>query len=213
MFSQIRSLDLFPTPFVIASLAEETRSDLNQRLEAVVMARRAESTGVQVSNRGGWQSDANITDWGGEPIQELLQAIQTLLNEITLHLENNQYQRRAIPWKINGWANINRQANTNALHTHPGAYWSAVYYVRVPEEVAGEKRGGELELFDPRGTLPLMYCPVLRFGIKGSTSAGASELYKPKAGECVIFPSWLPHAVNGYEGGDMRISLAFNFSV
>lgn len=212
LFSTIQSRDLFPTPFIIAQLPQEDFGAINLALEQRILEKEMQDSGVTISNRGGWQSDAKLLEWGGEPIKRLVDAIADLLNQITLVLDNNSYTRAAIKWRVNGWANINRKGHQNVAHTHPGAYWSVVYYVKVPDPSHGMV-GGELELLDPRGCLPLMYCPSLRFGVKGTTSAGTSELHQPNAGQCIIFPSWLSHAVSPYIGEDTRISIALNFSV
>lgn len=209
-FANTNVKNLFPTPFVMASLAPYDIARVNSVLIPMLLKKAEESQGVHVSNAGGWQSDARLPEWGGEPVNVILMSLKELLGQVTLYLDNMEFKRGAIDWKINGWANINRKGDSNTLHTHPGAYWSAVYYVQVDEE---ENTGAELELLDPRGPLPSIYCPLLRFGIQGYVTAGGSELHKPKAGECVLFPSWLQHAVKPYTGSGTRIYLAFNFSI
>ena len=42
------------------------------------------------------------------------------------------------PWICNMWANINRSGHANEFHSHPGAYWSCVYY--VDDGGIGERR-------------------------------------------------------------------------
>lgn len=209
-FSEFSVKHLFPTPLVVASFAPEEVARLNEQLEQMVLKKSAESEGVTISNEGGWQSDDQILQWGGPPVQTVMKALKELLGQITLHMEGTDLQRVNVDWRINGWANINRKGHSNAPHTHPGAYWSAVYYVRTDNDAP--EKGGELELYDPRGVMPILYCPKLRFGIQGYISAGVSELHAPKAGQCLIFPSWLTHAVRAYTGDATRISLAFNFS-
>ena len=209
-FADTAIRNFFPTPFVICRFAEGEQAALNATLIQMVMARAGASAGVKISNAGGWQSDDRILEWGGEPVRQLMEAITAMLGDITLIMDQGMPKRDRIDWRIAGWANINRQGHSNVAHDHPGAYWSAVYYVQTDNT---DPMGGELELLDPRGSLPLFYAPNLRMGIKGYTTAGMSELYKPQAGDCVIFPSWLKHAVTRSIGSGDRISLAFNFSV
>jgi uncharacterized protein (TIGR02466 family) len=109
------------------------------------------------------------------------------------------------------WANINRTGHGNEFHSHPGAYWSGVYYVDDGGIASDGSLGGELEFLDPRGPVPLMNAPHLR--MSGSLSAGATEKVVPKAGRMVIFPAWLLHQVRPYLGTDVRISIAFNLTV
>ncbi len=212
IFSDLSIKNLFATPLVIAALPADEAAALNAELVKIIMQKAEETAGVKISNYGGWQSDDKILDWGGAPVKRVLDGMNELLAQITLRQQKSDVERVNVPWRVHGWANINRKGNTNVVHCHPGAYWSAVYYVQIEEE-KGEQLGGELELLDPRGVLPIMYCPELKMGIKGYVSAGTSELHSPKPGQLVIFPSWLPHAVAPYRGEGTRISLAFNFSV
>ena len=35
--------------------------------------------------------------------------------------------------------------------------------------------------------------------------------YEPKAGRCIMFPSWVTHCVDPNKSDDLRISVSFNF--
>jgi len=213
IFSTIDVKPLFPTPFVKASLDDEISIELNRQLVALILKKAQESRGVFISNSRGWQSDDKLIEWGGESVQVILGALRELLNQITMCVDGEQFRRVALDWRVNGWANINYECSSNVPHVHPGAYWSAVYYVSTDAIDTKDEEGGELELFDPRGVLPIHYGPSLRFGVQDYASAGTSQLHKPKPGQCVVFPSWLKHAVKSFTGGGARISLAFNFSI
>ncbi len=164
---------------------------------------------AHITNVGGWQSDTKLLEWGGEPVKKIVGALKEVIKQVTMDLHNPKFELTT-NWKIYGWANINRKGNLNVVHTHPGSYWSAIYYVQTDGEAAVD---GELELRDPRGTLPITYCPQLRIRMEQYHSTGGHVLHKPKEGECLLFPSWLPHAVTPYNGDGARISLALNFSV
>ena len=119
----------------------------------------------------------------------------------------------AVTWRANMWANINRSGHGNLPHTHPGAFWSGVYYVDDGGISADPSLGGALEFLDPRGAGPVMYAPHLGFAMKGGLSGGANEVLQPKAGRLVLFPSWLLHQVRHYRGTAERISIAFNLNL
>lgn len=214
LFADTQIHHLFATPVVVSSLPPELAARINAGIRAMLLGKEAVTPSVQASNYGGWQSDDKIVEWGGDGVALVVEAVREQIDSLTIRLHRDGATRGGIPWKINGWANINRRGDSNVPHIHPGAYWSAAYYVAVDGggDVGGDA-GGAFKAFDPRGGLPLMYCPVLRAGIDGHMTAGNAELVHPRPGQCVIFPSWMSHAVGAYRGDGVRISLAFNFSV
>lgn len=198
----------FATPVAVATL--EDSETLNAALRAVVLEREQASAGVRHSNLGGWQSDWEFEAWGGDAAKRLLNAARELATKLTCDRAGKAV---SIKWKTNAWANVNRQGHGNEFHTHPGAYWSGTYYVDDGGIGDDPSLGGEFEIQDPRGIAPAMYAPVLAFAVPGGRSVGAAELISPKAGQMILFPSWLSHAVRPYEGTRERISIAFNFSL
>jgi uncharacterized protein (TIGR02466 family) len=111
------------------------------------------------------------------------------------------------------WANVNRSGHGNEFHSHPGGYWSGVYYVDDGGIADDPSLGGELEFMDPRGPMAAIYAPHLAVAMPGGLKAGANEPLIPKAGRLVMFPSWLLHQVRPYRGNAERISVAFNLTV
>lgn len=204
---QVQLRNLFPTPVAILPVPEAER--LNAALEARILERERAVAGVHHSNWGGWQSPTDFEDWCGEEGRAVLELAQALARNLTADRHGRPMELR---WRMNAWANVNRRGQGNEFHTHPGAYWSATYYVR--DGGAGEDPGlgGEFEMQDPRGVGPAMLAPLLAFRTAGGQSVGASELIRPKAGNLVMFPSWLSHGVRPYEGGDIRISIALNLT-
>ncbi len=200
--------NLFPTPVVITILPDN--GALNLELSKSILAREQTHESSTHSNLGGWQSSWDITEWGGAAAQKVVEAGISVANRLTTDRQGTPVK---VDWKVNAWANVNRKGHGNEFHTHPGAYWSFVYYVDdggVPEQ---PDLGGELEIQDPRGVAPAMYAPKLAFGTPGGLTAGSSELLLPRAGMLIAFPSWLSHAVRPYRGERLRISVAFNLSV
>jgi uncharacterized protein (TIGR02466 family) len=201
---------LFATPLIVSELSPGVVAEINLKLKELILSKENEMPSQTACNRGGWLSDDRITVWGGGEVAIIVAAIRQLLDQITVHCNLTGPYRVGVPWKINGWANINRKNDSNVAHIHPGAFRRAVYYVAADDD---EKNGGAFQVSDPRGGLSLMYCPVLRVGLEGYMTAGNSETHRPREGQCLIFPSWLSHAVTPYAGEGARISLAFNFSV
>ncbi len=198
----------FATPVAVVRLPDV--GGLNAALRETVLARERDTPGVQHSNLGGWQSSWDFTEWGGEPGRAVLDAALALADKLT---SDRAGKSVSVAWKTNAWANINRAGHGNEFHTHPGAYWSASYYVDDGGIKDDPSLGGEFEIQDPRGVAPAMYAPLLAIAGPGGQSVGASELIRPEAGTLTMFPSWLSHGVRPYVGSALRISIAMNLSV
>ena len=204
---QIQVRNLFATPVAIFPVPDAAR--INAALEARIFEREKQVLSVHHSNWGGWQSPTDFPDWCGPEGQIVLETAQGLARNLTSDRHGKPIE---VKWRMNAWANVNRHGQGNEFHTHPGAYWSATYYVR--DGGAGENPdvGGEFEIQDPRGVGPAMLAPHLAFRSPGGLSVGASELVAPRAGNLVMFPSWLSHGVRPYSGNDVRISIALNLT-
>jgi uncharacterized protein (TIGR02466 family) len=202
-------LNLFATPLVVATLPDAPA--VNAELKRIILAREAAGgESVERSNLGGWQSTWDLHQWGGAPMHKILQFTGTILEQITV---DRAGQRQPISWRINAWANINRRGHGNQFHTHPGALWSASYYVDDGGIGADPSLGGEFEIQDPRGAAPVMYAPYLTFPGPDGAALGEAQRLPPRAGMLVVFPSWLSHGVRPYRGTRERISIAINFSL
>src|SRR5882672_5043505 len=199
---------LFPTPVVTMDVSDAAA--LNAELRAVITARQKTHAGTQHSNLGGWQSSWDMDRWGGAPAIKLLAIGRNLAGRVTTDRAGKPV---GIAWKANMWANINRSGHGNEFHSHPGSFWSGVYYVDDGGAGVDASLGGELEFMDPRGPGPAMYAPQLAFALPGGLSVGANEVVHPKTGRLVMFPAWLLHQVRPYRGGAERISIAFNLSL
>jgi uncharacterized protein (TIGR02466 family) len=201
-------LNVFSTPLVIATMPDAEA--LNAELKRIILAREAASESVQRSNQGGWQSSWDLHQWGGAPIHKVLGFARAIADEITV---DRAGRRHAIAWRINCWANVNRHGHANQFHTHPGALWSASYYVDDGGIGADPSLGGEFEIQDPRGVAPVMYTPHLTFPGPDGAALGEAQRLTPQSGRMVFFPSWLSHGVRPYRGARERISIAINFSL
>ena len=207
MSNGLQVVSLFATPIVLIDLPDA--ASLSADLRRTILEREKSHPGTEHSNLGGWQSEWDMDRWGGAAAIKLLAVARNSANKVTT---NRQGQAVSITWKANMWANINRTGHGNEFHSHPGSFWSAVYYVDDGGIDADPSLGGELEFMDPRGPGPAMYAPHLAFGSAG-LSAGANEVVRPRAGRMVMFPSWVLHQVRPYRGKAERISIALNLSL
>ena len=197
----------FATPVVEVVLPEAAA--YNEALREAILAREEKNPSVQHSNLGGWQSSWDLERWGGDAARRLLRSVRSLASRMTRDRAGKPVD---VAWLTNAWANVNRTGNGNELHTHPGAFWSAAYYVDDGGAGADPSLGGEFQIQDPRGVAPAMLNPNLTFDYLGGGAAGASELIAPRAGLLLMFPSWLSHAVRPYCGDGTRISVSVNLT-
>ena len=209
-------VSLFATPLVILNVPDA--ETLNGELRRVIEQREKSHPSTHHSNLGGYQSSWDMDRWGGAPAIKLMAIIRNLANRVTTDRKGNPGTGPhpgffAVTWHGNMWANINRSGHGNEYHSHPGAYWSAVYYVDDGGIADDPSLGGELEFMDPRGPLPAMNAPHLGVAMAGGLSAGATERISPKAGRLVMFPSWMMHQVRPYRGNAERVSIASNLSL
>ncbi|WP_332879400.1 TIGR02466 family protein [Massilia sp. S19_KUP03_FR1] len=198
---------LFCTPLLISHL--DGAADMNHALLAHFLAQPAQEPGRRHSNLGGWQSDDNLQTLALPAAQSLCRMVTAVVDAATaVHVPGGLIEA-ALAWRMNAWVNINSSGASNAVHGHAGAFWSAIYY--VDDGGAGPACGGELFFYDPRGLLPAMHDPLLRFRIEGCVTAGYTEKITPEAGMLLVFPSWLLHSVDPFFGTRPRVSVAFNF--
>ena len=204
-----QAVGLFETPLIVDQMPQA--GEVNRLLKAVIADRRSRNPGVRLSNVSGWQSATDMKDWGGPAAAALLARIIFLVDQFTIDVGSPAQSRYG--WYSTMWANVSETGSSNQYHTHPGAYWSAVYYVDDGYEGAtAEGLGGELVLNDPRMPMIAMNAPDLRFRRPGQKADEWEKYLRPMSGRIVIFPGWLQHAVNQFNGPGTRISIAVNLS-
>ena len=185
-------------------LCQNGPQHLNERL--VELAQRLmvdDRNAARRTNAGGWHyafdlfklDEPVVSEFGAQVTQH----VQAFLN----HFRPAERKRKD-NFRLEGWINVNRAGDFNVLHCHPGCFVSATYYVQVPPDM----KGGELVFRDPRGPAVAMYeTPGIELPWVGS---GSGIPFTPATGHLVIFPSWLEHRVERFEGEGERISIAFN---
>jgi len=197
---------LFDTPVVVDELPNAAA--VNDALRPRIMSRRAERPGVMISNIGGWQSEHDVAEWGGEPIQYLLRHIFALADAHCVDIISPAAPRHQ--WATDIWVNVSPPQASNQMHTHPGAYWSAVYYVDDGSEKGDGAIGGELVIEDPRMPMVLMTMPNLRLRSSNGSVHEPQLKMKVRSGRIIMFPSWLSHGVLPHQGSRDRVSIAIN---
>jgi uncharacterized protein (TIGR02466 family) len=198
MFDVIQMQDLFATPFIRFSVTDHAALDAELLQMGAIW--RAQTEGVQKSNRGGWHSPGNMFDRDVACIARLRASVVAAVDHIVAKTAPD-FDAKRHQLKLNAWVNMNPPGGFNAPHTHPGAHWSGVYYVSQPAVSDGSS--GMIEFIDPRSDLPdwrmfkaAAFQPKLRI--------------RPRAGEMIFFPSYLVHWVYPNETDQERVTIAFN---
>jgi uncharacterized protein (TIGR02466 family) len=105
----------------------------------------------------------------------------------------------------NLWINIHPKGGANIPHSHPGSYFSGVYYPKCDEQ------SGKLFFIHPASNYEYHNNnhTIDNFTIKN----GARAVIVPQNNKLVIFPSWGVHYVTPNESENDRISIAFNANI
>jgi uncharacterized protein (TIGR02466 family) len=179
---------------------------LNDRLDQLARNLMADDrNSARRSNAGGWHYAFDIFELKDPVVTEfrnqMMQHVQGYLNHF-----RPEGRKKKDAFIIRGWINVNQPGDFNTLHCHPGCFVSATYYVKVPTDM----KGGEIYFRDPRGPAVAMYeTPGIDLPWIGN---GIGIPFKPETGHLLLFPSWLEHRVEAFQGTGERISIAFNAS-
>jgi len=202
---------LFPTPVI--EERPEALIGASAALRETILARRDAAPGGEVSrsNLNGWHSDSLMLEWGGEPARRLARAALEACAPFTHDMGARPGQPPRFEFGMEMWANVSPAGAANQMHAHPGAFWSAVFFV----DDGGAKPGeGQLVLLDPRFPMNRLAAPDVALGEKPPSGAPLSQhLIECEPGKLVAFPSWLMHAVRPHTGEGVRVSVAMNILV
>ena len=101
------------------------------------------------------------------------------------------------------WVNIMPAGVSHSLHLHPLSTLSGTYYVRTPVGASA------IKFEDPRLDR-FMAAPPRR--ADAPVSMRPWQSIQPKAGDCLLFESWLRHEVPANLSREPRVSVSFNFN-
>jgi uncharacterized protein (TIGR02466 family) len=165
---------------------------------------RAEPT-VGRSLVGGWHSRDDLLDWPYPEIRTFRGWIAAAVQEMTQFAMPELSGTGPLQVDLDGgaWANIVRSGSYHKIHNHPDCDWSGVFYVATgTPDPNGPPENGMIEFLDPR-------MGAVQPGLRGPEALPKLRV-PPETGLMVVFPSWLYHYVNTFDGTGERISIAFN---
>jgi uncharacterized protein (TIGR02466 family) len=175
----------------------EVKNINNEEIKDYCLYLKANTKGVNISNRGGWHSS--------EILLPMPQDLRNLFTNLEIFVNENCFKHIGVPnLKFgNFWVNINTPNSYNLAHDHQNSILSGVYYVSVPHDNMGDlvlHRGDTAEYF--------LKSDVERIGTKTNSFVAVK---KPLESFFYIFPSWVKHHVESNISEGDRISIAFNF--
>lgn len=201
------TISLFPTRIYVAPLKSRGLDRLNQDLADECDALRlADTAGQRWSAKnypGGYTSYGSHDKLHG--ISSLFAGLEkSIAPHVKAYARELGYDLRGRKLVMTDcWANMMSGPVTHGLHLHPLSFISGTYYVQVPKGAAA------IKFEDPRLDR-LMAAPPKRADIAPRERAHYS--LQPKAGQVVLFESWLRHEVPPSFTAAERISISFNYA-
>lgn len=199
-------LSLFPTRIEVAPLKKRGLDSFNRDLIDVCESLRlADTTGQRWSAKhypGGYTSYGSHDQM--HRISTTFAALEKALDpQVKAYALALGYDLRGRKLSMTDcWVNMMAGAVTHNLHLHPLSFISGTYYVQVPRGAAA------IKFEDPRLDR-LMAAPPRRADLAPRERLHFSV--KPKAGQVVLFESWLRHEVPPSFTVQERISISFNY--
>ncbi len=201
MSHPLKTLEIFPTPVFVSKAANLDNDALSQAvyrvMEEEVAASKGKSVEASLSNVGGYHTQDFLARSEFFPLMDFIVDVlnQNLLNGKWFAEKNIDRSFITGMWSV-----INRRGNSNISHNHPHAWFSGVYYAKIPKDKANS---GAICFKDPNS--------VRQFSRNFYRSV-QSELcsLQPETGNLVLFPGWLEHSVTANNTDEDRIAIAFN---
>ena len=153
------------------------------------------------SLREGTQTTRNLLQVNDRAIKGLFRALDAPIRRYiaALGTGDDPVRRRNLGgyayagvWSVRLRAGGGRHAD----HVHPMGWLSSACYISVPAAARGEDKAGWIT-FGHAGT------PT-------SPEMPAEHFVQPEPGKLVLFPSYMWHGVNRFEGDEPRLTVAFD---
>ena len=144
-------------------------------------------------------TQSSFIDDSDSDIQPLLAIIRDRINQLhnELGFTNKAYQKVS-----NIWTNINNSQPIDELHSHPGVFFNAIYYVSAPPG------SSSLMMLTPN---PMLDHVIHSNTVQHWNSFNSSwQEIRPETGMLVIMPAWIKHYVRKHTMEADRISIVFD---
>ena len=116
---EMEKILLWPTPVYHF----KTENIDNDKIKEIILEKEKTEPTRELSNRGGWQSHANVLKDDG------FSKIEDFLYDCTSHILKDIFIDDVKFFIVSSWANVNRKGDYNETHFHGNSHWSFVYYI------------------------------------------------------------------------------------
>jgi uncharacterized protein (TIGR02466 family) len=183
---------MFPTFLWKAELRPEIYEPLNDSILQALGQMGAPLYDLKPTES--WQSDHGLQE--RDEFREFVDCVSEAAASALAYLKVGHENVR-----ITGcWANLNASGAEHRLHNHPNNYLSGVYYVRT------QPGADSINFLDPRPQTAIIRPPVTELTAENTEQVVVTV----KDGLLLLFPAWLPHAVDPNRSDRIRISIGFN---
>lgn len=196
---------LFPTFIYADKLKRDSRRLQADLLVEAYKFREIDKQGLEWSKKnyiGGYTSYGSIANLHkvSSTFEELEKAIELHVAKYAKHLEMD-VRKNALKMS-SCWINIMPTQVNHSMHIHPLSVISGTFYLKTPKDCSA------LKFEDPR-----MECFMASPPRKSNARLENQRYFnfKPKAGQLVLFESWMRHEVPRNQANQERVSISFNF--
>ena len=187
-------VSLFPTSLFVGVISDMSACD-----RAVNALRE-----MQKAGKGTVEETTYITPDDIQTLDEMKELSDLIMKECEQIL-NFLRVKRDSHYITNMWANITHPNHRHPMHIHPNCLLSGILYLKTP------KNCGPTTFVDPRPAARMIHPTFI------DLNAYNSDVFvvTPEKGRMLIWPSFLPHAVENGKADESedRIVLAFNIMI
>ena len=158
--------------------------------------RKQNTPSINNTNDGCWRGIFKYSD-----IDWLIQEVESSAKYlVSYYLEKDPSYKIRLKQKTNSidyWTNINDPGSLNRLHSHKDVDYVGLYFLQSGGT-------GDLIFHNPANLLT---------DCSDNSPFISRMIYKPKDGDLLIWPGWVPHEVEVNNSNKHRINIAFNIKL
>ena len=160
---------------------------------------------------GVFESNFNFLDGDQSRINDLRSLIQKHLVSFLAVINDSSPEKIAeLPMAYHSWFHVTTKGGYFRAHTHPLASWSVVYCASRGDDAEQHPHNmGDIVFYDPRANASMFLDPTNR-AMRRELSFNSFKI-TPRSGDLLIFPSFITHFVEPYQGELPRVTVAANF--